>query len=68
MNDAEPLMTTIEAASRLHVSPSWLKKQAAAGQVPHVRLGRSVRFTTDNVDAIIAAGQSAASRRRRSPP
>lgn len=58
MDDEGRLLTTAEAAQRLRVSASWLKKQAAAGKVPHIRLGRSVRFSPQNVAAIIDAGQA----------
>lgn len=57
MSDQKVLLTTAEAAARLHVSPSWLKRRAAAGTVPHVRLGRSVRFSEADISAIIESGR-----------
>jgi excisionase family DNA binding protein len=57
MTDFERLLTTMEAASLLGVSHSWLKKQVIAAQVPCTRLGRSVRFSSDHLRAIVAAGE-----------
>ena len=51
------LLTTSEAARRLHVSTSWLKKQVAAGKVPHTRLGRSVRFSAGQLLEIVQIGE-----------
>jgi excisionase family DNA binding protein len=51
----ETLLTVPEAAQRLQVSESWLRKRIAAEAVPCVRLGRSVRFSQANVAAIVAA-------------
>lgn len=44
------------AAEWLHVSESWLRKQVAARQVPHTRLGRNVRFTDEDLAAISERG------------
>ena len=41
------------AARRLQVGPDWLARQARAGKVPHVRMGRSRRFTEANLKAIL---------------
>jgi excisionase family DNA binding protein len=49
-----PLLTAAEAAELLAVPPSWLLAQARAGQVPHVRLGRYVRFDRDQLAAWVA--------------
>jgi excisionase family DNA binding protein len=49
------LYTTAEAAELLRMSAEWLKKQAWRGQVPCVRMGRSVRFTDAQLNEIIAA-------------
>ena len=47
----EGMWTVDEAAQHLRVSKSWLYRQAAAGQVPVVRLGRSLRFRRTDLDA-----------------
>ena len=45
------------AAERLQVGSDWLARQARAGRVPHVRLGRSRRFTEENLQAILSQFQ-----------
>lgn len=54
--DLLPLLTLHEAASLLRMSPSWLKRRVSAGTAPHVRFGRSIRFTHAQVEAISTAG------------
>jgi excisionase family DNA binding protein len=44
------------AAELLSVPPSWLLAQARKGAVPHVRLGRYVRFREADIEELIAAG------------
>ena len=48
-----------EAAAYLSVSPRWLQRRLADGRIPHVRLGRCVRFTKEQLDQIIAEDQRA---------
>lgn len=43
-------------ASDGSVTARWLSDKAAAGLIPHSRIGRRVRFTRADVEAIIAAG------------
>jgi excisionase family DNA binding protein len=50
------LMDAKRAAELLSVPPSWLLSQARKGVVPHVRLGRYVRFRESDVEDLIAAG------------
>ena len=50
---ATPLYTTAEAAALLKVSPSWLKRAAAARAVPCRRLGRLVRFSGSDLEEIV---------------
>lgn len=42
-------MTISEAARRLGVSPRTVQRQVAAGRLPAIRLGRSVRIPADAV-------------------
>lgn len=51
------LRTLPVAAAELGVSVSWLQKEVAARAVPHTRLGRSVRFSDQNLADIVAAAQ-----------
>lgn len=52
-----PLLTFEQAAERLAVRESWLRKAVAAEQVPHTRIGRHVRFTEQNLNDFIEASQ-----------
>ncbi|MFG2656942.1 helix-turn-helix domain-containing protein [Streptomyces sp. NPDC048425] len=51
------LFTAEQAARELQVPPSWLRKKAAAGAIPHTRIGRHLRFSTRDLRRLIAAGQ-----------
>jgi len=53
---AVELYTIPEAADVLRVPEGWLRKKVTAGAVPHARLGKHVRFTSDHLRRIIAAG------------
>lgn len=48
------LYTYEQVAERLQVSVVWLRRQVSRRTVACVRLGRSVRFTEANVQALIA--------------
>jgi excisionase family DNA binding protein len=39
-----PLLTAEQAAELLNVSKWWVRQEARANRIPHVRLGRNVRF------------------------
>lgn len=67
---APVLYTPAEAAELLKVRESWLRKKAAARQVPCTLLGKHLRFSRAEVGAIItAAAQPPVGRRprRRAP-
>jgi hypothetical protein len=64
------LMTRLEAAEHLRVSPGWLRDHP---EVPYVKLGRLVRYRVEDLDAWAqsqrvapASGRSVRSRRRAS--
>lgn len=57
------LMTVKEAAALLAVSAKKLYRMAALGRVPHVRLGRSLRFRREDLERWL--GQQAVYPRRR---
>lgn len=46
----ERLLTAEELAVRLGVPAKWPLAQARAGHIPHVKLGRYVRFDVADVD------------------
>jgi excisionase family DNA binding protein len=43
------LLTAKDVAALLNVPASWVLEHARAGTIPHVRLGRYVRFDEDEV-------------------
>jgi hypothetical protein len=49
-------MDADRAAELLSVRSSWLLLQARRGTVPHVRLGRYVRFRETDIEDLIVAG------------
>jgi excisionase family DNA binding protein len=53
------LYTTEEAAEILRVKKSWLERQAAARKVPFTMLGRSYRFTSVHLSAIVKMHEQA---------
>lgn len=71
------MLSATEAAAALGggVSRDWLLVQARAGKIAHHRLGRTILFTADDLDAIVAAAAvpvavipaAPAARRRRYP-
>jgi excisionase family DNA binding protein len=63
--------TPEEAAKILKVRASWLRRRAAARQIPCTFLGKHLRFSSADIAAIIATGAmplSGRQPRRRSVP
>lgn len=65
------LFTPAEAADKLKVPESWLRKKATARQVPCTFIGKHLRFSAEDLAQIIrdghrdpVSGPSARSRRR----
>jgi excisionase family DNA binding protein len=50
---SERLVDAKEIATRLGVPETWVRESARSGAIPHVRLGRYVRFDLDDVEAWI---------------
>lgn len=44
-----PLLDAAGAAELLNVPASWLLAEARADRIPHIRLGRYVRFDADEL-------------------
>lgn len=44
-----PLLDAEAAGQLLNVPPSWVLAEARADRIPHVRLGRYVRFSADEL-------------------
>lgn len=53
-SEAAELVTADEIARMLCVGKSWVYSAARAGRMPHVRLGRYVRFRPSAVHAWLA--------------
>lgn len=53
MNDIPALIPLDEVAATLGVSPRWLRLQCREKRVPHVRIARTYRFTSQNVTEIL---------------
>lgn len=50
------LITAAQAGRLLQVPASWLQKKAAAGEIPHHRIGRHLRFSENDLAAILHTG------------
>lgn len=48
------LLTADDVAAMLGVSRDWIYAEARAGRMPHVRLGRHVRFKAESIDEWIS--------------
>jgi predicted DNA-binding transcriptional regulator AlpA len=53
---AKPLMDAHAAGELLGVPHTWLLREARAERIPHRRLGRYVRWSQADIDAITEAG------------
>lgn len=54
------LLEPQEVAEYLGMKVRWVYEEAKAGRLPHVRLGRYVRFRQESIDAWLEARESAA--------
>jgi excisionase family DNA binding protein len=52
--------TVDEAAARLGLRPSWLYERTRRKAIPHRRLGKYVRFTEEDLQAIADASATGA--------
>jgi len=43
------LLTAVEVAAILRVSPAWVYAETRRRRIPHIRLGRYVRYRTDAI-------------------
>ena len=48
-----PLLTADDVAAMLGMGTDWIYQQVRAGRIPHVRLGRYVRFRAESIDVWI---------------
>ena len=52
MNDLAPLIDAEAAGRLLGVPPTWVLEQARHDRIPHIRLGRYVRFEAEGADCV----------------
>ncbi|WP_083267847.1 helix-turn-helix domain-containing protein [Lentzea guizhouensis] len=64
---AQLLYTPGQAAVILTVKESWLRRQAGQRRIPSTRLGKHLRFSHADLDAIVASAQCATRTRARAP-
>jgi hypothetical protein len=53
MNDAPALLPLSQTARLLHVPSDWLRAEAEAGRVPHLKAGKALLFDVDTVERIL---------------
>lgn len=65
--DAQLLYTPGQAAVILAVKESWLRKQAGKRRIPSTHLGKHLRFSHADLEAIVASAQRTTRTRTRPP-
>lgn len=63
----KPISRLLEAediADYLGMRTDWVYREVRAGRLPHIRLGRAVRFRRESIDAWLESREHIASRRR----
>jgi excisionase family DNA binding protein len=68
MNGGESLLTADEVAELLRVTRGWIYAETRAGRIPHLRLGRYVRYRESAIHEWMAQLELASSRVRRPVP
>jgi excisionase family DNA binding protein len=53
MTQTEVLLTVPEVAELLGVNRSWVQRSVKRGEIPHLRLGRYLRFREESIMAWI---------------
>lgn len=53
MNDRPTLMPLTALARRLNVAPEWLRAEAQAGRLPHLRAGKQILFEAATVERLL---------------
>lgn len=62
---ASRLLEAEDVANYLGVRPDWVYREVRAGRLPHIRLGRAVRFRRESIEAWVDARERGGSTRRR---
>ena len=48
---SEPLLDSRDAAALLSVRPSWVYEAVRSGRLPHLKVGRHIRFLRSDLEA-----------------
>jgi excisionase family DNA binding protein len=51
---AEPLLDATAAAKLLSVKPSWVYEAVRARRIPHLKIGRHIRFLRSDLERWVA--------------
>jgi excisionase family DNA binding protein len=62
---SDRLLTAADVAELLSVPVSWVREHTRSGRIPHVQLGRYVRYREETVVSWIAQQEAGAFRRYR---
>jgi excisionase family DNA binding protein len=62
--DGQLLYTPQEAATRLRIPESWLRRKAGQRKIPSTRLGKHLRFSDADLSRIVAIAAAESARRR----
>jgi excisionase family DNA binding protein len=57
------LLNIEQAAAYLNVPKTWVRDKVTAGEIPHTRIGKHVRFTEEHLKRIIKQGEPQRARR-----
>jgi excisionase family DNA binding protein len=58
------LLEADEVAQQLGMTTDWIYREVRAGRLPHIRLGRYVRFRRESIDAWLDACEHGGRSRR----
>jgi excisionase family DNA binding protein len=58
--DHEPLWTAEQTAKYLNMSLNWVYRRTEAGEIPHAKLGRAIRYSPARIRAYAAQLQAEA--------
>ena len=61
--ESDRLLTAADVAERLSVPVSWVREHTRSGRIPHVQLGRYVRYREETVIGWIAEQEAGTFRR-----
>lgn len=59
------LLEADDVAEYLGMRTDWVYREVRAGRLPHIRLGRAVRFRRESIEAWLEARERGAPSRRR---